>query len=304
MRVLPGPTKSNQVLAWSPDGRYVVAGGTGDGVTVWPADGTAPGRRVLAAGHGGEGMAFCPRTGRLYVAFRSGGVWSYDPDTEHAWLCFPHDYRVGHYWPAITGDGDTVLLGRSRYVNSATTYELVGHAAAADGTLTERWSRVVAAWVARGVFRPGTTQLLTARGTLSTTEAFEWFDAATGATAGRLELPSRVLAPYWCLSPDGDRLAWLGAHDLHVQRLDEAAARTLPAAGELRRGLAWSPDGRTLAFGARSVVKLIDADTLTERQALDWGRGAVRAVAFSPDGLRAAVSAEGGKGWVTVFDLE
>lgn len=41
-----------------------------------------------------------------------------------------------------------------------------------------------------------------------------------------------------------------------------------------------------------------------EVRALGWRVGKVRAVCLSPDGLRAAVSPEGGKGWVTVFDLE
>lgn len=304
MRVLPGPTKSNQVLAWSPDGRLVVAGGTGDGVMVWGADGLEPGRRVLASGHGGEGMRFCPRTGRLYVAFRSNGVYMFDPDTGAERLCFPHDYRVGHSWPAIADDGGTIVLCRSSYVNSESVYELVGYAVANDGALTEQWARVVDMWPTRIVFRPGTAQLFATRGTWSMTEAFEWFDAATGANAKRLDLSPRSYAPHWTLSPDGEQVAWLSEHNLCVQRLDETTARVLPAAGELRRGLAWSPDGRTLAYGTRSIVRLLDADTLTERRALDWGSGNVRAIAFSPDGLRAAVSADGGKGWVTVFDLE
>jgi WD40 repeat protein len=307
MRVLPGPTKSNQVLAWSPDGRFVVAGGTGDGVMAWPADGSAPGRRVLAAGHGGEALRFCPRTGHLYVAFRSNGVWVFDPDTDDERQLWPYDYTTQYSWPAMSDDGRTLVLRRSRYSrpHSTTTYELVGFAIADDGTLAEQWARSCDDDASRIAFRPHTDQLLRTRGNWTYKTAFEWADAATGANAGRIELPPNTRVAVWELSPDGERIAWLSDHHLLVQRLDEPAAHTLPAAdGELRRGLAWSPDGRTLAFGSRSVVKLIDADTLTERRALDWGRGSVRAVAFSPDGLRAAVAAEGGKGWVTVFDLE
>lgn len=300
MRVLPGPTKSNQVLAWSPDGRFVVAGGTGDGMTVWPADGLTPGRRVLLAGHGGEGMRFCPRTGRLYVAFRSGGVWTFDPNTGHERQCFPYDYRIQYAWPAISDDGRTLTLRRF----TGPAYELVGHAVADDGALTERWARPFGGEGSRFVFRAGTDQLFMPRGNWTYQFAFEWFVASTGTGVGQIGLPPNTRVAYWELSPDGDRVAWLADHVLCVQRLNEPAARVLPTAGELRRGLAWAPDGRTLAYGTKSVVRLIDADTLTERRAFDWGTGNVRAIAFSPDGLRAAASAEGGKGWVTVFDLE
>src|SRR5687768_10280110 len=82
MRVLPGPTRSNQVLAWSPDGRFVVAGGTGDGVMVWDVNAGTAGERVFGNGRGGRFIQFCPRTGRLYVGFHSGGCRYWNPDTD------------------------------------------------------------------------------------------------------------------------------------------------------------------------------------------------------------------------------
>ena len=92
---------------------------------------------------------------------------------------------------------------------------------------------------------------------------------------------------------------------LFLRRLDDPTTLELPAAeGEVRRGLAFHPDGRTLAYATGTTVRFLDADTFAEVRAFDWGTGKVRAVAFSPDGLRAAISGEGGKGWVTVFDLE
>jgi WD40 repeat protein len=109
----------------------------------------------------------------------------------------------------------------------------------------------------------------------------------------------------WALSPEGERVAWITQYGLFLRRLDDPATLELLAAkGEVRRGLAWAPDGRTLAYTTGTTVRLLDADTFAEVRAFDWGTGKARAVAFSPDGLRAAVSAEGGKGYVTVFDLE
>lgn len=306
MRVLPGPTKSNSVLAWSPDGRFVVAGGTGDGVFVWDVDAGTPGARVLSTGHGGEALRFCRATGRLYVAFRSGGVWTFDPHTGDERHFAPPD-TASHSPPAISDDGRTVVL--CRHTTHAPT--VLGYAVE-DGELLELWSRPDRAAEGAGwstiTYRPGTDHLFGLAGRWyvgAGKVGFEWAFASTGEVVGSIPLPPRADISQWALSPDGNSVAWFSSHALHVQRLDETGARVLPAAqGEFRRGLAWSPDSRTLAFASGRLVKLIDADTLAELRAFDWGTGKPRAVVFSPDGLRAAVSGDAGRGWVTVFDLE
>lgn len=309
MRVLPGPTKSNSVLAWSPDGRFVVAGGTGDGVFVWDVDAGTPGARVLSAGHGGEALRFCRATGRLYVAFRTGGVWTFDPHTSEERQHWPYEFTVNHFSPALSYDGRTLVFRRSTYNSAPTTYAVVGFAVDDDGSLREMWSRHDTGWSAPGrldlTFRGGTDQLFSGHCSSGGDGQFEWVIASTGKLVGAMELMPRTFISQWALAPDGNSVAWFSSHALHVQRLDETGARVLPAAqDEFRRGLAWSPDSRTLAFASGRLVKLIDADTLAELRAFDWGTGKPRAVVFSPDGLRAAVSGDAGRGWVTVFDLE
>jgi WD40 repeat protein len=313
MRVLPGPTKSNQVLAWSSDGRFVAAGGTGDGVTVWDVDAGTPGRRVLDGAHGGRLMRFCPRTGRLYVPFQSGGFWHYDPVTDqqhaHGWCRRPppHGWGFGYvmlYGFALSAGGQRAVVSLfrdpSRQVAEYSVLEN-GEMALVSSREDDRWVEVHSF-----TFRPGTGELFGLGRHVDGELRFEWMLPNADAAAGSFLVPpegGRVTQ--WALAPEGERVAWLAEHGLYLQRLGESTPRVLPAAeGEFRRGLAWAPDGRTLAYATGSTAHLLDADTLVEVRAFDWGTGHVRAVAFSPDGLRAAASAGAGRGWVTVFDLE
>ena len=63
--------------------------------------------------------------------------------------------------------------------------------------------------------------------------------------------------------------------------------------------VAYSPDGRTVAFGANRYLHLIDARTreelATERVA-DEGDAGVSRVAFTPDGSRPVVVSRGPRG--------
>jgi hypothetical protein len=254
-------------------------------------------------------MRFCPRTGRLYVTFRTGGVWTYDPETGEERRPLPPNARIRYFCPAISGDGRTVVLRRfALSTTSPDDYTIAGYAVADDGTLAENWTRPDRADPIRFDFtyRPRTDQLFGPHGLWHGRHEFVWVNARTGAAVGSISLAERMWAvAQWALAADGEQVAWLCEQALYVQRLDEPAPRVLPAgADEYRRGLAFHPSGRLLAYTTGPTVRLIDADTLDAVRAYDWGAGKARTVAFSPDGLRAAVSAEGGRGWVTVFDLE
>src|SRR5262245_45522898 len=157
MRVLPGPTKSNQVLRWSPDGRLVLAGGTGDGIMVWDVDAGTPGTRILKTGHNGRLMRFCPRTGRLYVAFQAGGFWRWAPETgEEKHQGLSNNHMPIHYF-ALSADGRRAVVVRPRERNSAVfCYDV-----ADDGKMTEVWARADVDWADTPSFaaRPGTNEL-------------------------------------------------------------------------------------------------------------------------------------------------
>lgn len=309
MRILPGPTKSNQVLAWSPDGRWLVAGGSGDGVTAWDVTGDVPGRRILLEAHGGKLLRFCRASGRLYVAFQTGGFWDWNPDTGeerlHPWSGRYHQFSGF----ALADDGRTAVLHtyRDRLFAPGMESQDVGYTIGADGLTTEAWARPNGnSWNNSYSFalRCGAEELL-GIGTQAGGTQFVRVRTADGAPVGSVALPPGGVTS-WALAPDGERVAWVSDRGLYVRAVEGAApALELPAAeGEHRRGLAWSPDGRLLSYTTGTTVRLLDSVTLSEVRALDWNIGKPRAVAFNPDGLRAAVSGDGGRGWVTVFDLE
>jgi WD40 repeat protein len=315
MRVLPGPTRSNTVLAWSPDSRFLAAGGSGDGVTVWEVDAGTPGRLHFRSAHGGKLMRFCPRTGRLYVAFQTGGFWHWNPATDEE---LSHAWAAGYYTPsgmALSEDGRELVVYcylQATALSRRLRRGLTGFAVADDETMAEAWSLRDERWVDAITFRSGTGDLFGLRRrpseSLPSDELwFEWIRPKSGQGVGSFLLPpdwGRVTR--WVLSPEGERVAWLTDRGLFLCRLDAPDQRLeLPAAdGEVRRGLAFHPNGRTLAYTTGNTVRLLDADTFAELRAHDWNTGKARAVCFSPDGLRCAASGEGGRGWVTVFDVE
>ena len=219
-------------------------------------------------------MQFCPRTSRIYVAFRSGGVWTFDPHTGEERKRCPEIRHVSYGRPAVSTDGRTVVLRRY----AANERALIGYSVADDGSFTEAWvrpeiERTGAENQFEFTFRPHTNQLFGWRGTWNSANAFEWVNAQTGLVAGTLALAVSSHIAQWALAPDGNQVAWFAKYDLYVQRFDEPEPRVLPANGEYRRGLSWSPDSRTLAYTTKSTVRFLDAATFTEVRAFDWGMG-------------------------------
>ena len=138
------------------------------------------------------------------------------------------------------------------------------------------------------------------------------WDVAAARSARRSPATPRGTCMDSHVSPDG-RTLYSGGHDERAFAWDLTGDRSLvrpfavarpfvPDDGdELPRGLALSPDGRTLALGhSDGTVDFLDAQTLRRRRSVRALRGFVGAIAYSPDGRLLAVA--GQRGQVTLWD--
>jgi WD40 repeat protein len=301
MHVLPGPTRSNKLLAWSPCGRWLATAGTGEGVTVWDTFAGTEGRRILHGTQGAVLLRFLPDSGELFAAMRNG-AWTWNPaDDSAAPVTLRRGGRVvsdyGIFAFALSGSGRR--CAQFVYRNRARQLELYALESGRFDLLHEYPPGEIGV---NGLVAFRTEAELF--GTLRNRHFGRW-TAETGEAVGSVALaPNAVPVQHYVLSPDGTRAAWTTVAALHTSALDDAATNCATAKGASRRGLAWSPCGRVLACGLGTTVQLFEADSLAEIRALDWGIGKPRALAFSPDGARCAVSGDSGRGWVAVFDLD
>jgi WD40 repeat protein/DNA-binding SARP family transcriptional activator len=100
---------------------------------------------------------------------------------------------------------------------------------------------------------------------------------------------------------DARAIVWDLAGDRRLDRPFDAGMPFVARDDRYPKGLAISPDGRTVAIGqSDGTVDLIDAQTLGQRGRLRALHGYAAAVAISPDGHLIAVTGEGGQ--VTLWD--
>ena len=303
MRVLPGRAKANHHLAFSPDGQYLVCGGNGRGVAVWNLASSDPPVAALTQAHGPLALHFDTGTGRMYVAFHSGGVWTRTHDGGESELEFPDGQPSQIGGIVVAPDGSWVIHSCYEFGEAGGAFKLTRHALDGDRVGDQLWKIDEGyMWDGPFAYRRDAGLLI---GHRSSARHFVSRTPADGATAGSHPYeprPDETVAG-WALSPDGERVAFTSRSRVRVMDLATGAAVESPVEeGSVGRSLAYHPGGQFLAVAAGDGVKLLDANTLAAVRALAWGNGRVRTVAFAPDGMTAATAGE--RGWVTVWDVD
>jgi WD40 repeat protein/DNA-binding SARP family transcriptional activator len=298
----PFPEPAGYILApvvFQPNGRDLVVEQTefpfhdGHGSLLWRLNaqtGTVERPPLRVGRHTAWNLVTTADRRRLFVT-SSGDDQTYEiaPDT----LRVRHTYPVGDHAGAVSPDGRLFALGSQRGtvrlldLRSAHVRRLAGRH---DGSNL------------RMTFSPDSRTLVTSddhgdvivwdveRGAIR-----EKFPAHTGEVTG-LAVSSDGRTLYSVASrPDARMMIWdLGGDRRLDRRFD--AGRPLALRDTAPKGLALSPDGRTLAVTQNDgTVDLIDTRTLASQRRLRAQRGAALAVDFSPDGRLLAVTGVGGQ---------
>lgn len=299
MLLLEGHTAAVYALAFSPDGEYLASGTKGGDVWLWD-EGLE--RRELWIAPEEDARAinsidFSP-DGQTVIVAGGMGVVGRKGFADDAFELFPPKYRLGatvarFLTPALlaVGFGD-------RAKPEAGSFELWDLSAE-----RRREPYFTAPHGVRAVaVHPGYKRVAWA----------EW-GGRTGS-GPRLSVweitrpePVRFNLTHNCLGlafhPDGEQLA--AAADRTVRVFDTTKRQerfVLKGHTGLVTGVAYSPDGRTLASGSwDGTVRLWDVAAGAAKATFQWPIGRVFAVAYSPDGLRLA--AGGDTGNIMLWDV-
>jgi WD40 repeat protein len=266
-------------IAFSPDGKHVASAGLDRTVHIWDAA-TGQRERTLL-GHAGAvfGLAYSPDGRRLASsAFTRdpvprGEVKVWDLSDDQAFRT-----RRAHFGPLL----GLALSPDGRRLASA-GFDAAIHLWDADTLRELPGPHGVPAQANAVAFSPDGT-LLAARGP---DMALKLWDVATGREVRTLGGPGASLRAV-AFSPDGRLLVAETGANPFIPGAGEIAVWDL-ATGQkvvtLRgRSVAFSPDGRRLAFGNGNAVTVHDLDAGRDVLTLEGHTAEVLAVAFDPDG--------------------
>jgi WD40 repeat protein len=300
MLLLPGRVKQLATVAFSGDGRFATAGGVG-GLFAWDLSHPAEGPTELS---NEPTMTIKTLPGGGVLAVPRAWLWQYDLAAGTAGELRPGGRRSTLYDPRVSPDGTRILAGgnmcRFRCYNRT-----------ARG-LSLRWELVPQTWdYPRAEFLPPGDRIIFLE--RHRTDFFGLRGVRVRATNTGKVLGAWIcgdqrkgLPDHFVVSPDGSTLVMgFGAT---FELWDTARAeRPLQLVKSGRRsrvlGMAFHPEGGVLAtVGNEEVVRFWNTQSWTEHRVLTWSIGKLSAIAFSPDGTRAAVGSTSGH--VLVWDVD
>jgi WD40 repeat protein len=288
LAVLTGPANTVYSVAFSPDGTTLAAGSADNTVRLWDiADPAAPrplGKPLTGATGYVQSVAFAPGGKLLAAGSADDTVRLWDvadpaaPRPVGGPLTGPKSLVTG---VAFSPDGR--LLAAASQDHKLWLWQVSGSRVIPDGTLTGAVN-----WLNAVAFSPDGTAI--AAGTADAS-VLVW-NLATRSLTATLPHPQPVTS-----------LAWDGPGRLAAGDADGTVSLwTLPApvlvTGNAPSGVAYSPDGRTLAAGGLNV-QLWDATrrTLIVTRPLPAGT-ITNAITYSPDGRMIAIARSDGEAWL------
>lgn len=292
MFTLDVPTKQTRLLAFSSDSR-LLATASDRGVRVWDLASRksveflartfgpfswltwSPAENVLLLGGASEILAWDLDTGRLAALPGSEDV----PGTNLAYRIELETLTVAY----VGGDAGSHF--------ETITWDLATQETRSHVTLDLKRPIVSVAFPGDG------------RGPLAFSDGKRSLTFLTRAGgAERVSLPGRLTARVLQYAPDGRTLAIQGGRSIRLFDMPGRKVRATVQTAVQINDIAFTPDGATLGAAVNDgTVNLWDTATAREKATYTWGLGQAFVVAFSPDGMTAAV---GGDGVICVWDLE
>jgi WD40 repeat protein/transcriptional regulator with XRE-family HTH domain len=337
IRLFAGPLNWCNAVAYSPDGRYVVAGcgdssnqnlpasiirmwnvATGEQVRqftgaqgIYASAFSPDGRYLLTGGEGKVGQLWDVASGQQVRQFsgHADGLYSVAFSPDGQWIATSSKDRTARLWRLQPNPGALVLNGHTNNVWSATLspdgkYILTS----SDDNTARLWNAATGQELQRfqghtgsvgsAVFAPDGKTILTA----SKDKTARLWDVATGRQVmtftGHADGINRAF-----FSPDGKTV--VTASDDKTARLWDVATgkelRRFTGNGDVVTKAVFSPDGKTvLTGGGDGSVRLWDTATGQQLRLITGDRGYVRA-SFSPDGQ--SIVTAGDDGLVRLLDV-
>ncbi|UCG32709.1 MAG: protein kinase [Phycisphaerales bacterium] len=317
-REFPGPTADEfdvEMLAFSPDGRWLAGGSRGRSlVQAWSTTTGAVERVFTGDDQLGGSIAFSPDGNLLAAGVRNGEIYVWDTatcarlhvlrghqgaETVVAWAPRGDRLASGSYdttvrlWDARTGFELMTCKGHTEKVQRVAFSPTGRHIASTS------WDNTLRIWDAE---TGGLVRTLDGHGWAlafspdGARVAARWglallvWNIETGTAEGaRLGHTNTITSV--AFHPDGKRI-YTGSADETIKVWDAEPYEEPPVLrghDDEVRGVAVSPDGSTIASASRDdTVRLWDAHSRREVQVLRGHVGDVETVAFSPDGRRLA----------------
>lgn len=285
MRVFQATSEPVRAVAFSPDGRHLLAGGGKVGVRVWD---TSSNTKPFALKDSSQALAirFCPR-GMLLAP---SGL----PTQTREW---PGGRRLSGgvaswAFPVSSSSLDFTAEGHIVYCAGVTLTcwdpfdrELIW----VKATPSERLDQLVCGPEGRIAVVRGSRRL-------------DHCDAASGERVASAELNGTGDVLAMAFSPDGGTLAVAIGFELVLWDVRSWTERTRIRLPVPCRRLGCRPDGSSLIGFTGGTIRVWEPDLSREIGAYDFGIQKVHDMTFAPDGLRAAVGCDDGR--VVVWDLD